>query len=207
MTKYPKFLIMFNLLILILQVQGQTPHQADASQKRNVIWFTPSHAEKINGISIGLVNTPGYHKQTCNGLSLELIGAGYITLFLGLDDGGYVRNTRQNLTNNGIISGPTLFSGKVNGVAVSAITGTNYYLNGFSFSLVNLTLFQARGLITGLVTSADVMKGIQIGVVNISSERSRGIQLGLLNRANDLKGLQVGLWNINEKRSMPFFNW
>ncbi len=180
--------------------------QQDSGKIKNGFSFTPVKAKKINGIAIGLWNKPQYYKQTINGLNFELIGSGWMTLFLGLDDGGYLEKSKDNQVINGFSFGLTLLNGKVNGVAVSPLINTTYYLNGLKLGLVNVDLYSAKGLQFGVVNINNFNKGITIGVYNYSSE-VHGLQIGLINRTKKLKGIQIGLININKSRTTILFNW
>ncbi|MDX2174640.1 MAG: hypothetical protein SFY56_16160 [Bacteroidota bacterium] len=43
---------------------------------RNIICFTPSHADQINGISLGIWNNMDNYSLKINGLNTEIIGQG-----------------------------------------------------------------------------------------------------------------------------------
>ncbi|MFL5762928.1 MAG: LA_2272 family surface repeat-containing protein [Bacteroidia bacterium] len=159
---------------------------------RNIICLTPAKAKRINGLAIGAWNPPKLFSQQCNGLNFEILGKGWLTPFLGLDDGGFVRQTRDKQVINGLSLGLTLFNGKVNGVAVSPIINTTYEVNGLKIGFVNVDLCDTRGLEIGLINKADTVKGLQIG---------------LINKAETVRGAQVGLININKSRTTLFLNW
>src|ERR1051325_7056373 len=116
-----KMFCMFNFLLSIFQTSGQTPGDSSSSKNRQVIWFVPSEATNISGMSLGLVNMPGYHKQTLNGISIELLGYGVLTPFIFLDDHHYTVKARSYLKHNGLLIGPTLLSECVNGASISAM--------------------------------------------------------------------------------------
>ena len=189
--------------VLLSQVKDTTNTKA-----KNIIWYVPSKAKHINGIALGLCNLPNDYKQTINGISFELLGAGYVVPFIlaAPDDEGYLPKSRHNLKNNGLVLGLTLYSGQINGIGVSPLIGANYDLNGFSFSTINITVFKANGLMTGVVNASDIVNGIQLGLLNVTDEQN-GVQIGLVNIAKDLRGFQFGIWNVNDKRSLPFINW
>lgn len=180
--------------------------QQDSARIRNVFSFTPSKVNRINGLAIGLWNKPQYHKQTINGINLEFVGSGWLTPFLGLDDGGYLKKTVDRQTINGFSFGLTLMNGKVNGLAISPFINTTYYLNGLKIGLVNVDLYDAKGLQLGMVNINNINKGITLGIYNHSTE-VRGLQIGLINRTQKLRGIQIGLININKSRTMILFNW
>jgi hypothetical protein len=157
-----------------------------------MICLTPSKANKINGLAIGIWNRPGYFEQRFNGVNIELLGQGWLTPFFELDDGGFIRQTKDKHIINGCSFGLTLFNGKMNGLSVSPSINTTCYMNGFKIALMNVDLYDTNGLEIGLFNNANDVKGLQIG---------------LINRAETLKGLQFGLININKSRTTVIVNW
>jgi hypothetical protein len=179
----------FLLLIFFIPVNSTAQENRTT---RNIFCFTPAKANRINGLAIGVWNPPELFSQKCNGLNFEIAGQGWLTPFLGLDDGGLIRQTKDKQVINGLSFGLTLYNGKVNGITVSPTINTTYDVNGLKVGLVNVDLYDTRGLEIGLVNKADTVRGLQIGLVN---------------RAETVKGLQVGLVNINKSRTTLFLNW
>lgn len=171
---------------------------------RNIICFTPSHADQINGISLGIWNNMDNYSLEINGLNIEIIGQGWITPFLGLDDGGWVKNYRQNI--KGISFGLTLLSGRINGISISPTINTTLYSNGLKIGLFNFDLNKSNGLQIGITNSNNLNCGLVIGIYN-KAEKTKGVQIGLINKSENLRGFQLGLWNKNGRRSLPFINW
>jgi hypothetical protein len=200
---------MFELLISLFQINHSCMADSRKLPVRYGFWLLPAAVKKINGLAFGLTNAPGYFRQTINGISIELIGAGYITpfLWLGLEVETYLHKSQHMLTNNGIIAGSSIFSGRVNGVSLSLFIGSCYYLSGISLSCINACIYEAEGILAGCINLTDEMKGIQIGFFNKTYKKSAGFQLGLYNVAGLYQGIQIGLWNRNEKRALPFINW
>jgi hypothetical protein len=178
----------------------------ESTRIRNVFSFTPSKVNRINGLAVGIWNKPLYHRQKINGISIEIIGSGWLTPFIGLDDGGYLNKTIDKQTINGLSLGLTLMNGKVNGLAISPLINTTYYLNGLKIGLVNVDLYVAKGMQLGVVNINDKNKGFTIGIYNQSKE-VRGLQIGLINRTQTLKGIQIGFVNINKSKTTFFLNW
>ena len=188
-------------IILSLNLNGQ-----DDSLTRNVVCITPTKANKINGLSIGVWNKPNYQLQRFNGINIELLGQGWLTPFFGLDDGGFIRQTEKKHFINGVSFGLTLFNGKVNGLTISPLINTTYYLNGLKISLINVDIYKANGLQIGLLNFNKIINGLTFGFFN-KAKSVKGIQIGLINRTETLKGLQFGLININKSRTTILFNW
>ncbi|ERJ59870.1 LA_2272 family surface repeat-containing protein [Sphingobacterium paucimobilis] len=57
-----------------------------------------------------------------------------------------------------------------------------------------------------IANSSYYMSGVQISAFNFIHSGT-GLQIGLLNRSRNFKGMQLGLWNVNQKRSLPIINW
>ena len=178
----------------------------DSLSNRNIICFTPTKANKINGLAIGIWNHPDIQFQKFNGLNLELLGQGWLTPFFGLDDGGFIRQTEKNHIINGVSFGLTLFNGKVNGLTISPTINTTYYTNGLKLSLINVDLYKTNGLQIGLLNFNKINNGLTVGTYNKATS-VKGLQIGLINRTENLKGLQIGLININKSRTTILVNW
>jgi hypothetical protein len=188
-------------LLISLNLCGQ-----DSSLTRNVVCFTPTKANKINGLSIGIWNKPDYQLQRFNGVNIELLGQGWLTPFFGLDDGGFIRQTEKKHFINGVSFGLTLFNGKINGLTISPLINTTYYTNGLKISLINVDLYKVNGLQIGLLNFNEINNGLTIGIYN-KANSVKGLQIGLINRTETLKGLQIGLININKSRTTILVNW
>lgn len=200
------------LLIYTCHAQNDSVH----FKRRNVIWFTPSGVNQINGVAIGPLESLVLKKcnQTVNGITLNLIGVGILmplipydpnddnfdklksdtAVFKGIDD--EIKNSshaEKSDTHNGIVlSLAGAVTGKVNGI----------YASGFC---------AMTGEVKGLVMAPFMnisfhVKGVSIGGFN-SVAKMKGLQIGIINKAANLKGLQIGIWNRTRKRKMPLFNW
>jgi hypothetical protein len=192
-----------------------------AAQTKYGIWLIPSFAEKINGIAIGPVESIYYDnscndtQQIINGVTIDLIGLGFLTpfalkddmyndIFQNREDSVFVKkfliSADSNLKkeqhrpiNNGLTLATTgIVTGKVNGVLICGFANLTSIMNGLS--------------ICPFMNFSVVNNGVSIAAVN-RSYRVNGVQIGLFNRAVVLKGFQIGLWNKNLKRSLPFINW
>jgi hypothetical protein len=198
-VKMTIFGFLLNLFVSI-NLLGQ-----DTSLTRNIICFTPTKATKINGIAIGLWNRPEAQLiQNFNGLNFEILGSGWATPFLGLDDAGYTKHDKHKI--NGLSIGLTLLNGKMNGLSISPTINTTFYCNGVKVGLFNFDLNKSNGVQLGLVNANDENNGVILGLFNKAS-KTRGLQIGLLNKTDELFGFQIGLINMNGTRTLPFINW
>ena len=178
---------------------------SNAQKTNHLISFTPTKANLSYGLSIGLWNMPNPPlNQTYNGINIELIGMGWLTPFLGLDNEQTMHKNLQKI--NGFSFGLTLLNDKVNGLAFSPLIATTTNCNGIQFSLINNSIGVANGLQLGLTNFGIKHNGLTIGLYNWTYE-SNGIQIAIFNKSKDLKGFQIGLLNINQKRTLPFINW
>lgn len=177
----------------------------DSLTKRNILCFIPTKANKINGVTIGLWNRPQSQIiQNFNGLNFEILGSGWMTPFLGLDDAGYTKHDRHKI--NGLSFGLTLLNGRMNGLTISPTINTTFYFNGVKIGLFNFDLNKSNGVQFGLVNANDENNGVIFGVYNKAS-KTRGLQIGLVNKSDELRGLQIGLINTNGTRTLPLINW
>lgn len=217
-----KYRIRVLVIIIFLLFNGAfCLAQLDSTRIRNVISFTPSKVNRINGLAIGLSNKPQFHKQSINGLNFELVGSGWLTPLLGLDDGGYIEKAMDKQIINGLSVGFTLMNGNINGVSLATLINTTNSFSGVKISLINYNMNISTGLELGLVNLTNKTQGAQIGLINInrisrgislglyncSFSDVHGLQVGIINRTRTLKGVQIGLVNINKSRTMVLFNW
>lgn len=179
--------------------------------RRNFIWYTPCNVEEINGLAIGMmpknIKNQKYGKPAylvVNGLNIELNPFELVTIYYPQFVGPYSDSLEYF---------EAVFEDKIETT-----------LNGLSITLVNaIGETQMNGVnFAGLVTQADILKGLSIsGFSNFSYKMSgltiaglhnkatsgKGVQIALYNNAVDFRGFQIGLWNKNGKRSLPFINW
>jgi|GEM_PF-1465812 len=215
------FIILLLFILWNINCLGQDSLKL-SDRTHNIAGFVTAETDQINGLALGVWNQPEInHGQRINGVELELLGAGWVTPFLFLDDGGYIPKSRNMLRNNGLIFGTTLLAGKINGVGLSPFVITHHDLNGLIAAPVTVTLYNANGITIGVINYVAVLNGLQLGVYNNTrqvsgleagiynkcDDHSVGLQIGLINRSNEHKGIQIGLVNIIGKRITPVINW
>jgi hypothetical protein len=173
---------------------------------KKVIWFSPTNANEIRGVNIGLAS------MTFRGDSFAVKGvnlnADILAMILTFPALIYATagNTLINMPDTidyrrmpGRISG---FSASIGGLmTLDKLEGV--FLNG---GICVAT--QSKGLVvTGTQNLVDDFRGVIIAGIRNRSYRGTGLQLGLFNICKHLKGVQIGLWNVNSKRRLPFINW
>lgn len=211
-----RFLI-FTLITFALFLNDAAFAQTDSTEKvvRNAIWFTPSKADVINGIALGIVeSTVMYKDQVVNGITINILSPGMmipafvpndvlaecfelaydsIALDSLLKAKSIPDSTRNNYIHNGLVlSGVGLLTDVVHGVQISPWCCLIDEVDGVCINL--------------MCNWVNQVKGVGIGISN-DSYSCKGIQIGLINRSFRLNGFQIGLWNRNRKRSLPLINW
>ena len=208
------FLIIVGLTANSLFGQNDTLIER-APKVRYVIWFTPSTANIINGIALGLIESTVIHEnQKINGLSINVLSPGFFIPAFSSNDkldnyfeakndslkldsifeaNEKIDSSRNNYIHNGlVISGIGILTDDINGILISPWCALVDEVNGISINLFcNLT---------------NKLNGISIGFSN-ESYFAKGLQVGIFNTTFRLKGIQIGLWNKNRKRTLPIINW
>lgn len=174
---------------------------------RDVIWFTPSGAQNINGVNIGLLSMGlGNKPLKISGMNvnvdlLSVLATMYLP-FLPWDSSFKVANhpdtiayskAKDKIAGLSISAGGVISEGRIHGIAVNGSVCFTTVVKGIC--------------ITGLVSKIEEFQGLTIGGISNTSFKGRGLQIGLVNRCKNLRGVQVGLWNVNSKRKLPLINW
>jgi hypothetical protein len=172
---------------------------------RNVIWFTPSNANTIRGVNIGLLTMSWKENKPINIYGVNL-NADVLSAFLGVFAIAYLSdNSFANMADTVEYD----YVGSMKGLSISAgglISSSR--VHGLSINGMTFFANEMKGLlITGTQSFSSKFVGVMISGLRNKSVKGRGLQIGLLNVCRDLKGVQVGLWNINGKRKLPFINW
>jgi hypothetical protein len=190
---------------------------ARPGKQRYVLWFTPSMASHIHGVSIGPIGSEHLCSrsapQVSNGVNAQFIGVGFF-LLIGPGELGSGRQFEQLRTDTtGVMLDSLLaaagntFAVTHNGIQVSPLGTFTPRINGVSVSLISSRHEQLNGIaVNPLWTHVLDQRGISIGALN-TALRTRGLQVGIFNRTHELRGLQFGLWNRNGKRALPIVNW
>jgi hypothetical protein len=213
-------------IIVIIILTNNSFSQADSNYHstiiknnvtRNIIWYTPSNSNVINGIAIG--GTPWLVTEVnklllIRGINLEisLVGFGFACVYVPIGmlfspfsntegEASLILNRniycdsldRDNITISGFNFGllGTYHNGNINGLNLSSLSSFGYKVNGIS-TTIGLNLFYRYN-------------GLLIGIQN-KTTKGKGLQIGLFNNCKECKGIQIGLWNKMGKRTLPFIN-
>lgn len=176
-------------------------------QLRKWVWLTPSNANEIRGVNIGIqtsrLNEDSLAIKGVN-LNADLLSmyAGMFYLFmLGTD------NKLINMPDT--VSKPNQ-SIKVKGVSLSGsgLVGDDIQAKGLSINGGLCVANETSGLvISGSQNNIEEFKGVVIGGLRNRTIKGSGVQIGLWNICKHMKGIQLGLWNVNSKRKLPLINW
>jgi hypothetical protein len=193
--------------------EGQAPRlDEDTVQKKKPFiakkwfWYTPSNANKISGLTVGLqtlINDDDSLVIEGVNINADLLSM-FITPFLMLRIA-----SSNNLVNMQDTVDKTAMKSRVTGLSLSfgGLVG-EMRVRGVSINGGVCSATEVDGLlITGTQNLAHEFKGVAITSLRNMAIKGRGMQIGLLNICKDLKGVQLGLWNVNSKRKLPFINW
>ena len=170
------------------------------------IWFTPSNANRIKGVTIGLqsMHIDG-EPLAIQGVNLNADALSFLMGIYYLIDLPF-NNTLINMEDTVDKSRINI---RVRGLSLSGggLVGP-IQMKGVSINGGICVATETRGVVlTGSQNLADEFSGIVISTLRNKSVKGRGLQVGLLNICKDMKGVQLGLWNVNGKRRLPFINW
>jgi hypothetical protein len=197
---------------------SQSKHQrkkVERPARRNVVWFTPTRANTINGIALGtLPSSMFYHNDSLQirGIHIEanpimfylvphVVFASLSSPFIKTDSTKYFTNAFPDSArfkyknriwglNIGILGSAEM--NDYNGISISSVGTFGRSLKGISITFGQNNLYEFQGLlIAGLMNN--VTKG-------------SGLQIGLFNRCKECKGVQIGLLNTMAKRTLPVIN-
>ncbi|WP_299273698.1 hypothetical protein [uncultured Psychroserpens sp.] len=197
------------LFFFCFSLFGQEQHdinQEDSIPTKHIIGFSPSKAQKVNGLNINY----WYNKSpsvSTNGIELGIHPLGIpFTLLTITHPVKMISNAWSEMDNpekRGLNS-----PGKINGIRLGIAFLDYKTINGIELNLAGNYATTVNGIsMTPLVNAHYNVNGLGLAIFGNIDARVNGIQIGLFNKCKKLRGLQIGLWNKNGKRSLPFFNW
>ena len=213
-----KKVLLFCLFLLPLCLQAQTDSTSKSYRVRNIAWFTPSGANEINGVAIGLqaVNID-FKPLKINGLNADIAMASMFLLPYAVDYHLSSRKKKDAVNDSPMLSVKKQRDGYmeydsamvvINGISLSMGGEQDATINGINIAGGLTGVVALNGIsVSGLFTRSQQFNGISIAGIHNYSVYGRGIQIGLVNHCRKLKGLQIGLWNKSGKRGLPFINW
>ncbi|WP_353779869.1 hypothetical protein [Winogradskyella sp. 3972H.M.0a.05] len=173
--------------------------------ERNVFAFSPSKANKINGLNLNYWYDESSATMT-NGIELGLNPLGvffpFLTVIHSIPPFIHDPNTyKQSYVDDMVFD-------KVNGIRVGISFLEPAIINGIELNLTGGFDTKVNGLsMSPIIHKHMMVNGVGIALLGNFDTQVNGIQIGLFNKCSNLRGLQFGLWNKNSKRSLPFVNW
>lgn len=170
------------------------------------VWFTPSAANKIKGVNVGLLTMNFNGKPLAiNGVNINadllmaLFSIHALVLIPSTNSLVNMPDTVDRIAMHDTVTGLSFSGG---GLADDML------VKGVSINGLTCMVTEANGLtITGLQNRTEAFKGVEVCSLRNRAIHGRGVQIGLLNICKNLKGIQLGLWNVNSKRKLPLINW
>ncbi|WP_298892519.1 hypothetical protein [uncultured Psychroserpens sp.] len=206
MTYYFLTAISFFFCSSLFGQELQSINQKDSIPIRNIIGFSPSKAQKVNGLNINYWynNEPSI---STNGIELGVHPLGIpLTLLTITHPVKMISNAWAEMDNpeKAGYNSP----GKINGIRFGIAFLDYKTINGIEFNLAGNYATTVNGIsMTPLLNAHYNVNGLGLAVFGNIDAQVNGIQIGLFNKCKKLRGLQIGIWNKNGKRSLPFFNW
>lgn len=177
------------------------------ANRRDVIWFTPSNAREISGLSLGL-QTFGLNRDSLKIAGLNL-NADILSVIFTIYMPFIPRDSTWKLENMPDTVAYSEAVDKMHGLSISAggLIGAGY-MRGLAFNGLWCQVTVSEGVsITGIYNRIDEFHGLVFAGLGNKSIKGSGLQIGLVNKCKHLRGVQIGLWNVNSKRKLPLINW
>jgi hypothetical protein len=199
------------ILLLILFASAIFLNPSIAQKTRNVFWFMPSKAQKVNGVCFTLLPSDFVQDSglvVINGLSISTdilnvmaLSIGTVHLLFDKNAHKYVFLTyaeKEEKKSDYIINGVNIGTGllgdvDINGVNIQALYILTGKIRGVSINPIMTKIYDYKSLIIS-------------GLYNKTTE-GQGVQIGLINDCKNCQGVQIGLINKMGNRTVPFINF
>lgn len=208
--------IVFTIVSLIVAISSiaQIKVKPKRPSTRNVVWFSPTRANTINGISLSSLSSDMFYENDSvkiNGLNIEADPVAFMVVPYAIGGALNVLKERRDSNDRRMVFEEMDQSYKatnqVNGLSISLFGITNRNYNGIAVNgLINFGTKLNGISIGGVMNSFYQLKGISIAGIGNYANKGMGIQIGLINRCVECKGIQIGLLNKMGKRTLPFIN-
>jgi hypothetical protein len=207
-------LILTSCVLVSTTIKGQTKTKPKRPATRNVLWFSPTRANTINGISLSSLSSDLFYENDSvkiNGLNVEADPVAFMVVPYAIGGALNVLKERRDSNDRRMVFEEIdqyyKATNQVNGLSISLFGITNRNYNGITVNgLMNFGTKLNGISIGGVMNSFNQLKGISIAGIGNYANKGVGVQIGLLNRCVECKGLQIGLLNKMGKRTLPFIN-
>jgi hypothetical protein len=174
-------------------------------KKKNIIWYGPTDATKINGLLFTFWPIEKGKLPIINGAEINLCPVAIFFAPMLL-----IHSVLDKDTNQPPIEEVTDFKNfkKVNGLQIGFGNLDKTVINGIDINLSGSFDSKVNGLtISGVLNKHQEINGLTIAAMGNHDNNCKGVQIGLFNSCKNLRGFQFGLWNKNQKRKLPFINF
>ncbi|MCC1483216.1 LA_2272 family surface repeat-containing protein [Winogradskyella immobilis] len=177
----------------------------DSLKIKNIVGFSPSKTNSINGLTIKYWYDLDYSVKT-NGLELDVNPLNIFFPFLAAVH--FSEILKEGPPSDDINNINTVTFDKINGIRLGLASLEPATVNGLEVNMSGSFETLLNGVsVTPLVNKHYKVNGIGVGILGNADTQVSGMQIGLFNTCRKLRGIQLGLWNKNAKRSLPFINW
>jgi hypothetical protein len=175
-----------------------TFHQRNVQHNGLSFGFASTMADSMNGKTNGLrLEVPGIGM-------ISFMGNGFPNATEPFDLTNFKYSEVINGLN---ISSGSWCECNYNGLTIGLVGQFGVLGNGLSLAGGWNIIDKQNGLqVSMLANSSYYMNGVQIAAYNFANT-GKGLQVGIRNKSKKFKGVQIGIWNTNEKRSLPIVNW
>lgn len=181
---------------------------------RNGVWFAPTRAKIINGISLSSLSSDMFYENDSvkiNGLNIEADPVAFMLLPYIFGGAINVFKDYKDTTGKKMafweMNKSYRTSNQMNGISISLVGATERNYNGIAINGLANYGSKINGIsVGGIMSSFYKFRGISIAGIANYAYRGTGIQIGILNKCIECKGLQIGLLNKMGKRTLPFIN-
>lgn len=208
-TKITSHLLFLFVLLCSLKLfsQEDSLKQASPTDKRYIIWASPSKATHVYGLMFNIWPKDSMPYPKINGVEFNICPATVFSPFIlavfSLDVGRILNMNSDSLPLNALKN----FK-KINGLQLGFMNQEPTVINGLDINASGSFESVTNGLTLSAIRNEHyVINGITVAAMENLDHTCNGVQIALLNSCKQLKGFQFGLWNKNQKRSLPLMNW
>jgi hypothetical protein len=186
-----KILTQILIIYFLLHSVSFSSEDENESKVRFPVWYNPSDATDIYGVSLGLW-MPEKQSQNIKGISINF--GRNIDSF----NGSHARNQVFGISFE-VISNVCITKG-----IQFAFFNQNHFFNQHMVSNLNCfehglpmppTFSHLYGMQIGLYNNIDFGNGVQISLYNSAEDLMQGVQLGFVNISANVEGIQIGISN------------
>lgn len=178
-------------------------------QKKYLLWFMPSKAQKIYGITLNpWISEDNFSKKvSIYGGHLQFCPLAPFTILYNVNN--IFRNDYFDSDLGNFDSMPPQEERKIiYGINLTCCDWGFSEVYGLDLNIGASEIVDVKGVsLSGIYNINTSINGLAISLICNKNRDCTGLEIGLINNSLKLRGLQIGLWNKNQKRSLPLLNW